>query len=374
MTTLAVHIDNNRNLFLDLENVYIYPNIPRKKLVNAINSYAHSLSFDDVLLQIDDTAWGGAKEGLIVTNEGIYSKALFETENFMPFSRIEKINAQKTKLVINDYVNWEGNLITDLVMGVLCNFINEKIIMKPNDIIKPSIKVPEEHVEANKAVSQYGMSVLASDIAHNKIISSARLDGALDLGLSLILGNTDSKVDKLHDRFLFLVTSSLKDFRKHVVENSGLIVFKNDFATYDVCSLIYNYTLIQILIETEDERLCQNIVESTFRDKVFSFLRNPQKQKGFTQSMAKRFELYVRGVHENQLTVLFVMSLMGSNLNEMYSSVEMITQIPEDDDTLNQFKLLLDSHLPELQLFMDRLEVDVRDFSKLVLDYKYSHK
>ena len=322
--------------------------------------------------------FGGAKEGVIVTNQGIHSKALFETDRFMPFSRIDKIHAQKTKLFINDFPNWEGNIIDSAVLHQLCQMVNQLLIKaekSPRQSVsnqeKPAVNFAESENQATS--TQYGLVVLKSDVAFNKIMSNARVDTALDVGLSLIFGGNDSGLEKLQNRLLFLVTSTLKDFRKKIVENSGLMIFKNDYSTYDTCSLIYCYTLIQILLQTKDETLCENLLTNTFRDKVFTYLRAPQKQSNFTKTLATRFDLYVSAISEGQLTVIFLMSLMSSNESERFSTVDSIVQIYEDKNKVIQLELLMENHAEEIKGFMKRFEDDVREFSKHVVDYKYSN-
>jgi len=53
---------------------YIKPNIPKSKLINAINSFCPNLSPSDILIIVDDTVFGSAKNGVVITNDGIYAK------------------------------------------------------------------------------------------------------------------------------------------------------------------------------------------------------------------------------------------------------------------------------------------------------------
>lgn len=39
----------------NLDNIYIKPNIPLDKARNAIKSYAKELSYDDIIILVDDT-------------------------------------------------------------------------------------------------------------------------------------------------------------------------------------------------------------------------------------------------------------------------------------------------------------------------------
>ena len=46
---------------------------------NALASYAPGITAKDVIVLVDDTVWGGAKEGMIVTRNKLFSKALMES-------------------------------------------------------------------------------------------------------------------------------------------------------------------------------------------------------------------------------------------------------------------------------------------------------
>ena len=55
------------------------PNIPPKKLRNALESYAPGIAPADVLVLIDDTVFGGAKEGMIITKRKLFSKQILQS-------------------------------------------------------------------------------------------------------------------------------------------------------------------------------------------------------------------------------------------------------------------------------------------------------
>ncbi|WP_312366906.1 J domain-containing protein [Stenotrophomonas sp.] len=61
-----------------LERVFVVPHIPRKKLQGALDSYGEGLRAQDVLVLIDDTVFGGAREGVLITEAQIRGKAKFE--------------------------------------------------------------------------------------------------------------------------------------------------------------------------------------------------------------------------------------------------------------------------------------------------------
>lgn len=61
------------------ERVFVAPHIPRKKLLGALDSYGEGLRTQDVVVLIDDTVFGGAREGVLITEAQIRGKAKFES-------------------------------------------------------------------------------------------------------------------------------------------------------------------------------------------------------------------------------------------------------------------------------------------------------
>jgi len=71
--------------------LFVRPGIPKKKYDNASSSYALGVSISDVLVLIDITVWGGAKEGMIVTSDSIYYKELAHPPVCISISEVKSI-------------------------------------------------------------------------------------------------------------------------------------------------------------------------------------------------------------------------------------------------------------------------------------------
>ena len=81
--------------------IFISPNIPEKKLSNALTSYARNISSKDVLVLIDDTLMGGAKDGCILTSSAIYAKEFMGEIRKKDLSSGMKIALDGKKLIID---------------------------------------------------------------------------------------------------------------------------------------------------------------------------------------------------------------------------------------------------------------------------------
>lgn len=69
-------------------DIYFSPNIPQKKLTNAIKKYAQCLRPGEVLALYDDTLFGSAEDGFIIAKKGIWYKNSFEKPRFFLYTQL----------------------------------------------------------------------------------------------------------------------------------------------------------------------------------------------------------------------------------------------------------------------------------------------
>lgn len=70
------------------ERVFVAPYIPRKKLQGALDSYGMGMRAQDVVALIDNTVFGGAREGILITESCVRYKAPFEPVDERPLECI----------------------------------------------------------------------------------------------------------------------------------------------------------------------------------------------------------------------------------------------------------------------------------------------
>ena len=58
------------------DRVYFAPDIPRKKMKNAINNYATGVNPDSILLLYNSSLLGSAKEGIVITKFFLFGKGI----------------------------------------------------------------------------------------------------------------------------------------------------------------------------------------------------------------------------------------------------------------------------------------------------------
>jgi curved DNA-binding protein CbpA len=84
------------------ERIWVQPDIPRSKLEAAISSYGHGLRPHDVAVLIDDTLFGGAKQGALLTSDALYVGELGEPPRRVLFNDIEEFSSDDSTLILND--------------------------------------------------------------------------------------------------------------------------------------------------------------------------------------------------------------------------------------------------------------------------------
>ena len=122
---------------------YIGGNIPEKKRRNAWNSMRVNGYDTSILALFDSTLWGGAREGIAITPEGIHAKSLGKEPTFHAWNDIETVTLYNSHLVLNGQEAGEWycgdnseaqkicDAITKLVNKVKENYVQESAQQQP---------------------------------------------------------------------------------------------------------------------------------------------------------------------------------------------------------------------------------------------------
>lgn len=107
------------------DKVYVRPHIPAKKLQSAINAYGNGLSPEDVIILVDDTAFGSAKDGILITDKSIYIKIFTESLRAYEWEVVESIDIEKRTIYINSAASGKLMVAADKDIGELFDKIDE---------------------------------------------------------------------------------------------------------------------------------------------------------------------------------------------------------------------------------------------------------
>ena len=114
-------------LLAGAEKTWMAPDIPGKKARSAIAAYAHRVREGDILFLFDETVFGSADRGLILTETHIHVKALFEPPASYAFTTMKKVGAAQSVIMV------DGRLIIDLALAQkvtitrLCDLLNAHV-------------------------------------------------------------------------------------------------------------------------------------------------------------------------------------------------------------------------------------------------------
>ena len=114
----------NKYSFDDLK-VYFSPEIPEKKLKNAIEAYAYDLEPDDVILLLDETLLGGAKEGMLVSSEAIYFHELLTKPVVVKIADIENVSTNDNSIVVNGKPVFKTTMFDKKYLPAFAKMLNQ---------------------------------------------------------------------------------------------------------------------------------------------------------------------------------------------------------------------------------------------------------
>lgn len=106
---------------------FLFTKGPAQKFVNARKSYASQLSKEDVLLLVDDTLWGGAKEGLILSHDSVFAKVLGEGGKSMSYDAIKSVSLVGKSIHINGSEFTKLDLVDEPIRGSVVSVLREYI-------------------------------------------------------------------------------------------------------------------------------------------------------------------------------------------------------------------------------------------------------
>lgn len=87
--TLGEFLRRHRLSNYEMDKIHFAPSIPSKKLSGALAAYGAGIKPSDVVALVDDTVFGGAKEGILLTNKEIRFKEIFTAPEARAVKHVE---------------------------------------------------------------------------------------------------------------------------------------------------------------------------------------------------------------------------------------------------------------------------------------------
>lgn len=96
------------------DKIFFHPHIPPKKLANAVSEFGGSDDVDEVLALVDNTVFGNAKDGLLLTRSAVHVHNMMETPFHVLLGDIKDVQFQEGLLEcvfkINDTYIFRSNM------------------------------------------------------------------------------------------------------------------------------------------------------------------------------------------------------------------------------------------------------------------------
>jgi len=107
------------------DKVFARPNIPRAKFEGAKACYAPGVAYENVLLLVDDTLFGGAREGMLVTKDALYARQKFEDARYIRLDGAQSVDAgASNRLLVNGAKFFEGAFVDQVAINLLASRLN----------------------------------------------------------------------------------------------------------------------------------------------------------------------------------------------------------------------------------------------------------
>jgi hypothetical protein len=281
------------------DKVFVKPNIPHKKLMNALG-YASDARPEDVLLLIDDTVFGGAKDGMLVTSDAIYCHEIMTSPVKISFKDITEVGMDRNSQVLVNKKNfYKANIVDHLALLTITSRINavlkevrgekESSEVGTNERAKLAEKKEASNSSNEFKASQnkYALNFISSDEYFSAIKKIDNINKATSVAL-FFLGdeNKDRPITQITDDFTKKIYKSVFLFRTMIVDQSRVNEFANDIATVEVECYIAANLIKNLLKHSVPETVLSCIMETAIPD---AFFIKSEKTQNLLLSIIKNY-------------------------------------------------------------------------------------
>lgn len=127
--TLGAFLRGHRMLCRSFDKVFVAPNIPMKKLEGALQNYGRGITREEVLALVDDTVFGGAKEGALVTSGLVRCKAIFTDPVVIDLAELPRIRTEKNRVYVGGSEIFRFNIPEAHEVDALFTALEEYLVL-----------------------------------------------------------------------------------------------------------------------------------------------------------------------------------------------------------------------------------------------------
>ncbi|WP_404343040.1 hypothetical protein [Vreelandella venusta] len=362
------------------DKVFVKPKIPAKKLLNAL-SYAPGVNPDDVLILVDDTVFGGAKDGFLVTQEAIFCHELMTPKKQISLHNIKEICiGEKTQILINKQKFFKGNIVDHFALLAITTRINSVLNelqgtsnshendLKNNSNRDQSFKPQSLNKTSTPATDLYGLNFIAHDeyfSAIKKIDNIHKASSVVDVFLGG--SNKERPITKINDDFSKKIYKSVFEFRRSLIEEAGIVKLANDLTTFEVGCYTSAKILGQLTKHSIHESVLSSIIERALPDALFI---NSENMNNLALSIIEKY------MQEKSPIFLFNLRIFISNKErQLLDSIEPYyhhIKGTNAGEANNQIMAFTSDNDQRLQLFDRKVNELARKFVSNTLNTIYS--
>lgn len=281
-TNFEEYLINNKDWKWNFERVFIKPNIPEKKLYNSL-TYATKVSPNEVLMLVDDTVFGGAKEGFILTSDAIYFHEFMGDPKKVELGKIREIQIIKKQIKINGAIYFESTLVEPPILTAIANRIQKTLDQlhttstteSENElsIIEPKVAI-QSIEEKTKPIPNSDINSRLKKIQRDEyysIIEKLKNINKASAVAQFVLGdfNKERPIKKITENFTNTIHKSVLIFRNDIINKLCLYNLSNDISTVEIGSYVTAKTLSKLLRYKLPEPVLAAIMEDALPDTFF---------------------------------------------------------------------------------------------------------
>lgn len=223
-----------------LEKIYFKPNIPLKKSQNAIKSYAHNVKHDEIEILLDDTVFGSAKNGILITNSLIYCKEDFEDFKIISLEEIsfcEVKNGIMSKALYIDnqkIIELTQNSLEDLQK--LASVINKFVQMKDTNFSNHSSSYYDDSYE--NFIEKNNENLLKIYQKNDLLKLFEMKDSFFVKSAEFFISDSSNELEVIQKLISDFYMANFKYIYENYIKNQSKPQLKNDFVYFEIINLL----------------------------------------------------------------------------------------------------------------------------------------
>lgn len=160
--------------YIGFSRTYFAPDIPPKKLSGALQSYGEHIKAEDVLVLIDSTIFGGAKEGALLTEQEIHLKELGSSHAEFYWRNVRTITSSGKEVYINGYQILDFPMVDAPELARLINAL-QKFVASTRQAESPPPPAPAPAPgSADRPQAESARSTSSAQLKHLHLLREAK--------------------------------------------------------------------------------------------------------------------------------------------------------------------------------------------------------